>query len=89
MYLHLGGDTVVRTEDVVGIFDLENTTSGANTRKFLAQAERSGQVINVTDELPRSFVVTRRGSETRVYIAQISPATLKKRVGFIQDIANV
>ena len=26
MYLHLGQDTVVRTGDVVGIFDLENSS---------------------------------------------------------------
>jgi hypothetical protein len=89
MYLHLGGDVIVRTEDIVGIFDLENTTAGANTRKFLALAEKAGRVVNVTDELPRSFIVTQSDGQSRVYIAQISPATLKKRVGFIQNIANV
>jgi len=89
MYLHLGQDTVIHTSDIIGIFDLENTTAGANTRKFLAEAQKRGQVVNVTDELPRSFVVAEKNGDIVVYIAQISPATLRKRVGFIQDIANV
>lgn len=89
MFLHLGQDTVIRTSDIIGIFDLENTTSGANTRKFLSEAQKNGQVVNVTDELPRSFVVAEKNGQITVYIAQISPATLRKRVGYIQDIANV
>lgn len=82
MYLHLGEDTVVRWSEVVGIFDLEETTVSGNTRLFLADAEKGGRVINVTDELPRSFVVCadREGNET-VYICQISAATLRRRVG--------
>ena len=26
MYLHIGQDTVVREQDIVGIFDMDNTT---------------------------------------------------------------
>lgn len=87
MYLHLGGDCVVRTDEIIGIFDLENTTATTNTRKFLAHAEQTGRVINVTDELPRSFIVSQKNDKTTVHIAQISPATLKKRLGFIRQIS--
>ena len=80
MYLHLGADTVVRTADIVGVFDLENTTTGKITRQFLTRAEKAGDVVNITDELPKSFLlVGGRGEHTRVYIAQVSSATLKKR----------
>ena len=43
MYIHLGQDTVVRSEDVVGIFDLENSTVSKHTRKFLNNAEKKGE----------------------------------------------
>ena len=33
MYLHLGQDTVVRTGHIVGIFDLENSTTASATRE--------------------------------------------------------
>ncbi|MGI6264918.1 MAG: extracellular matrix regulator RemB [Acutalibacteraceae bacterium] len=80
MFLHLGGDTVVPLREVVGIFDMDFTTVSRATRAFLADAEKGGRVVNVTDELPRSFVVCadRQGNET-VYICQLAPATLRKR----------
>ncbi|MBQ9083198.1 MAG: DUF370 domain-containing protein [Clostridia bacterium] len=80
MYVHLGQDTVIRLDEIVGIFDLEKTTISRPTRDFLAGATARSEVINVSPEMPKSFVVTadRSGKHT-VYIAQISPATLNKR----------
>ena len=89
MYIHLGQETVIRTADVVGIFDLDNSTVSKHTRDFLARAEKEKRVINVTYELPKSFVVVDDGTGLRVYISQISSTTLLKRTGFISDIANV
>lgn len=90
MYLHLGQDTVVRLRDIVGIFDMENATISKNTRRFLADAQKGGRVCSVSPDLPKTFVVCmdEKGSET-VYISQISSATLLKRTGFIEDIANL
>ena len=80
-YLHLGGDVVVRTCDIVGIFDMEKTTESAISRRFLADAEKGGRVYTVSYELPKAYVVAaeRDGTET-VYITQVSAATLRKRV---------
>lgn len=89
MYLHLGQDTVVRTDEVVGIFDLENTSISKITKAFLSKAEKAGQVFNVSYELPKSFVICAKGKASVVYITQISSATLKKRSGFIEDISNI
>ena len=57
MYLHLGQSVVVPYRDVVGIFDLDNTSASHRTRRMLDQAQREGRVINVSDELPKSFIV--------------------------------
>ena len=87
MYLHVGQDTVVPTRYIVGIFDIENTTTSTPTRQFLADAEKGNRVVNVAEDLPKSFVVCVEpdGSET-VYISQISVATLRKRMGFIENL---
>lgn len=82
MYLHLGGETVITTEDLIGIFDIENTTIGKATRDFLTRSERENRVTNVSYELPRSFSVCSKGKDPcdyRVYISQISPRTLANR----------
>lgn len=83
MYLHLGGDTVIRKDDIVGIFDLENSTVSSKTRDFLAEAEKSGKIINVSAELPKSFVVCREENTTKIYICQLLPGTLIKRASQI------
>ena len=80
MYLHIGQETVVPLSEIVGIFDIENTTISKNTRGFLNDIQKRGEVITVGDDLPKSFVVCvdKQGAQT-VYISQISCATLRKR----------
>ena len=79
MYLHLGEKTVIRTDDIIGIFDLDTSTISKNTRDFLSQSEKDGKVINVSFELPKSFILCREKEIYRVYISQISSQTLLKR----------
>jgi len=88
MYIHLGQETVIKSNDVIGIFDLENTTVSKNTRIFLAKAEKKGEVVNVSYELPKSFtlVCNKKTKENKVYISQISSSTLFKRSGYIGNL---
>ncbi|MBQ9841773.1 MAG: DUF370 domain-containing protein [Clostridia bacterium] len=82
MYLHLGQEVVVRRQDIVGVFDMDNTTISPHTREFLNRAEREGRLTYVSYDLPRSFTVCaprNRRRADRVYVSQIAPATLKKR----------
>ena len=79
MYLHLGQNTVVDTEQLLGVFDLDNSTVSKHTRDFLARAQKEGRVVNVSMELPKSFVVCRDKEGETVYLSQLSPATLLRR----------
>jgi len=79
MYLHLGQSVVVAEADIIGIFDLDNTTSSHITRKFLSGAEKSGSVISVSDELPNSFVLCSEDTKIKIYLSQLSSQTLLKR----------
>ena len=79
IFLHLGQDTLVKTSDIIGIFDMDTSTVSKPTRDFLRLSEKKGNVINVSFELPKSFVVCNENGKLKVYISQISPATLQKR----------
>ena len=81
MYLHLGQEVVVRHRDIIGVFDMDNTTISPHTRDFLRQAENDGRVTYVSMELPKSFTVCAPKGEKgdQVYISQIAPSTLRKR----------
>lgn len=80
MYLHLGLDKIITYDEILGIFDLDNTTVSKSTRDYLAKAEKNGEVYNVCNDLPKSFVVCMDGGKKKVYITQISSATLLKRI---------
>ncbi len=87
MYLHLGQETVVMQEDIVGIFDLDNTTVSKTTRDYLTCAEKEKRVTNVSFELPKTFVLTNNKKEgSKIYISQISSSTLLKRAENIYEI---
>jgi hypothetical protein len=79
MYLHLGQNVVVPFSTVVGVFDLDNTTGSHVTRSFLSQAEKAGQVINVAEDIPKSFIVCAEENRTKIFLSQLSTATLMKR----------
>ena len=86
MYLHLGQEVVVRHSDIIGVFDMDNTTVSPHTRDFLRRAENGGQVTYVSMELPKSFTVCApkgKQGDHQVYISQIAPSTLRKRSGKI------
>ena len=88
MYLHLGNDIVVKTEDIIGIFDLDNTTISRHTRDYLSKSEKEKQVIYVSYELPKSFIVCKNKNDEvkKIYISQISAQTLLKRIGYIENL---
>ena len=79
MYLSIGNDLSVRERSVVGIFDMDNTTTSKRTRLFLEKAQKEGVVIPC-DDLPKSFVVTVEYGMTKVYESTLSSATLEKRM---------
>ncbi len=79
MYLHLGQNTVITHDEIVGIFDLDNTTVSKKTRDYLSRAEKEGRVSVVSMELPKSFIVCKEKSGQKVYLSQISTSTLLKR----------
>ena len=79
MYLHLGENTVVRTDNIIGIFDMDTSTISKWTKDYLSNATKNKRVINVSMELPKSFVVCNENNEIKVYVSQISSQTLMKR----------
>ena len=79
MYLPIGNDMAVREKSIIGIFDMDNTTTSKRTREFLNKAERDGEVIPC-DELPKAFVLTAEYGLNRIHLTAFSSVTLEKRL---------
>lgn len=81
MYLHLGQNVVVPFREVLGVFDLDNASFSHRTRVFLERAEKEGRVVNISADLPRSFVLCGEGRQgpPLIYLSPLSPAALLRR----------
>lgn len=79
MYLAIGNDLLIRDRNLIGIFDLDNTSTSHRTRAFLHRAEEEGGVIPC-DDLPKSFLLTSEYGFTRVRLSTLTTATLEKRL---------
>ena len=82
VFLHVGHNKSLRSDEIVGIFDMDTSTVSKVSRDFLAKAQKNGEVINVTDEIPKSFILTGKNKERKhkVIISQLAVQTLNERL---------
>ena len=79
-YLHIGMNVMVDPRRVIGIFDLDNTSTSKLTRRFLDGAEKEGVVQSACEDIPRSFVVCDHPCHRQIiYLSQLNSQTLLKR----------
>ncbi len=80
MYLHIGSGIAIGVDDIVGIFDLDNSSYSHITREFLKKAQQKNDVEEATDDLPKSFVLTEIDGKQTVHLSQFTSITLMNRI---------
>ena len=79
-YLHIGQNVMIADRRIIGIFDLDNTSTSKDTSTFLKNAEDESVVVNACEDIPRSFIVCDHPYHRQiVYISQLNAPTLLKR----------
>jgi len=80
MYLHIGQNEIIPERRIIGIFDLDKCSTSKRTRDFLSAADKEGIVLDISGDLPKSFVVCDHPYHSQiVYLSQLNPSTLKHR----------
>ena len=80
MYLHIGGNEILPEKRIIGVFDLDQCTCSRRGQDYLRLAEEEGAVLDVSGDIPRSFVVADHPYHRQiVYLSQLSPAALQRR----------
>ena len=79
--MHLGQNEIVPDHRIIGIFDLDKCSYETRTREYLANAEKEGVVLDVSGDLPKSFVLTAEYGMTQVHLTALNVYTLEKRLG--------
>ncbi len=89
MFIHIGGDVVIPMKNVIAILDIETTTLSKDTKEFLRIAEEEGFVEAISQDLPKTFIITEVDKKSKIYLSPISSVTLHKRSEYIDDISNL
>ena len=83
MYLHAGNNKIILNKGIIGLFDMDNATMGADTRDFLRRAQRDGALESSGEDLPKSFILYEKDckiKKTVVCISQLSTLALRSRI---------
>lgn len=75
MFLFLGGEFTVPSKDIIGVFDIEECSVSRITADYLNFCQKKGQVIYVSQDMPKSFIV----STDKTYISNVSNDTINRR----------
>ncbi len=77
MYLHIGKNCAIKNNSIIGIFSYDNVK---NTREFKNLYENMKEnIIDISDNQPKSFILTEKDSIIKGYVTNIGTNTIKKR----------
>ncbi|GAK41450.1 DUF370 domain-containing protein [Paenibacillus urinalis] len=82
MYIHLGGDKIIRSSELVAIFDISIEKSSKISKQYITYSKQEKNLEIIGEEEAKSIVVTK----STVYYSPISSTTLKKRANVLSDI---
>lgn len=82
MFIHIGGDTVVSTKEVITIIDHQSVKTSKITRKFIQDERKTKVLVEEDMEETKSYVITKNA----IYCSPISSLTLKRRAQFMNSL---
>ena len=80
-YIHFM-DNSINTDDISGIFDLDNCGVSRRTHDFFKAAEKRGIVKNLAEDIPRTFVLTenKKIKQSRLLLIQTTSRALAAKI---------
>ena len=79
MYLHIGKNTVLDSRDIIGIFDMDSLKDSHEINKIFEDLKKENNIINVSENIEKSLVLTKIDGIIKGFISNISSNTLAKR----------
>ena len=87
MFIHLGADVVIPLKDIISIMDIKSTNMSNYTKEFLITAEDEGFIRKISEDEPKTFILSEQDNKTVIYLSPISSVTLFKRANFIDELS--
>ncbi len=81
MYLYLPENKVIRSKNIIGIFDMDTSTVSKKTRDFLKTNQEKNNILTTSSDLPKSFVLCSLGKEkSEIIINKLASKTIVNRL---------
>ena len=79
MYLHIGNDTVINSEEIIAILDIKSLEKKDSLENVCKNLKISDNIIDVSEGNKKTLIVMQGKNKNRGYISNISSITLGKR----------
>ena len=79
-YLQLEKGESIYKNEIIGIFDMDNTAFSAGTKELFKRKEEEKGVISLCNDLPKSFLLCDNIYTDRIYITGLSTESIRKRL---------
>lgn len=84
MFIHIGNDNVIRSQDVIAIIDYNLITSSTIMEEMVRESKKQKKIIGPTVDT-KSVMITNE----IIYYSTLSVTTLKKRASMISTISRL
>ena len=81
MYVHIGKDIVINSDNIVAILDIESLEKKKNLEEVLQNLKISDKIVDVSENNKKSLIIIQKEEKNLGYITNISSTTLAKRAG--------
>ena len=79
MYVHIGKDTIINSDTIIAILDIESLEKKKKLEEVLQNLKISDKIIDVSEGNKKSLIILKKKEAIKVYITNISSTTIAKR----------
>ena len=79
MYVHIGKDVVINSNNIISILDINSLGKNKKLENILQNLKISDNIIDVSDNNKKSLIILEKNNKIIGYITNISSSTLAKR----------
>ncbi len=83
MYLHIGKDVVINSNNIVGIFNLEFIENTIEYKNIYENLLKHDNIIDISDDCKKTIILYNEEKKIKAYISNISATTIAKRKNFL------
>lgn len=80
MYLNIGKEYIIKSKDIIGIFNIDYIKNTKEFKSLCKSLEEQKNIIKATTEKEKTFILVENNKNKKGYITNIGVNTIAKRL---------